>query len=59
MSTFIILILLEAEQGQTLYMVAITSAPQGQQVQQLKEQAGKLTAQLVTLVHRAKPMPQQ
>ena len=54
-----LLMSLEAEQQQTSYTAAVTSAPQDQQVQQLKEQVDELTAQVATLVHRAKPIPQQ
>ena len=39
-------------------MAAVTSEPQDQQVQQLKEQVDKLTAQVATLVHQAQPIPQ-
>ena len=53
-----LLMSLEAEQEQTSCTAAVTSAPQEQQVQQLKEQVDELTAQVATLVHRAKPMPQ-
>ena len=46
-----LLMSLEAEQQQTLYNATVTSVPQDQQVQQLKEQVDKLTAQVATLVH--------
>ena len=53
-----LLMSLEAEQEQTSCTGTVTWAPQ-KQVQQLKEQVDELTAQVATLVHQAKPMPQQ
>ena len=44
-----LLMSLEAEQEQTSCTAAVTSAPQEQQVQQLKEQVDELTAQVATL----------
>ena len=39
-------------------MAAVTPVPQ-KQVQKLKEQVDELTAQVATLVHQVKPMPQR
>ena len=53
-----LLMSLEAEQEQTSCTAAVTPVPQ-KQMQQLKEQVDELTAQVATLVHQAKPVPQR